>query len=197
MQSTAETMARHPRVALTVIAALTVFFALALPRLEIRTDGAAIHPQDSPAVRATAVDQARFHDPNAVLVLLRSRQGGPRLTTRDGFAFLAEAHDSLAALPGVVGSGVRSVSAWPDPRAAAAMLAPRGALDRLPDSDADAAQLAARLQQDPFVRGLLLSADGRVTALEVPLDAGTPRRLALAAIQRWVRRLWRRPLRAY
>lgn len=185
MRSLVDSASGHPRLWLAGVALVTALFAAALPRLEIRTDGAAIHPPGSAAVRATAADRTQFHDDDLVLILLRSRTGGAPVDSPAGLAFMQAAHDSLAALPGVDGPGIRSIRNWPDPRVQAAALASAGALDALPETGAEARALAALLRQDPIVRGLLLSEDGRVAALEVPLESGSARRQTLARIVRW------------
>ena len=96
MRSLVDSACMHPRVWLAGLGLITAALGAALPRLELRTDGAAIHPRDSGAVRASAADQIQFHDEDRVLVLIKSRAPGPAVDSPAGFAFLRAVHDSLA-----------------------------------------------------------------------------------------------------
>jgi hypothetical protein len=138
----------HPWRWLAGLGALTLLFAAALGRLEVRTDGGALYPRHSPVVERSRADGARFHDADEVLVLAGARAGGPRLDTAAGLAFVAALHESLAARPGISGAGVTSLATW------------RGLDAQTGTASADDSTWAqAALRREPLVAGFYLAED--------------------------------------
>ena len=63
----------RPGATLLVTGLLTVVLAAGMLRLELRTDGAALHPQGDPVIEQNALDEARFRDARMGLLLVGSR----------------------------------------------------------------------------------------------------------------------------
>ena len=53
----------RPGATLFATGVLTVVLAAGTLRLELRTDGAALHPQGDPVIEQNALDDVRFRDP--------------------------------------------------------------------------------------------------------------------------------------
>jgi hypothetical protein len=66
---------QRPGAACVAVAALTLGLGSGLLRLDLRTDGAAIHPLDNVTVQQTLADRDTFHDADQAIVLLTSRSG--------------------------------------------------------------------------------------------------------------------------
>jgi hypothetical protein len=64
---------QRPGAACVAVAALTLGLGSGLLRLDLRTDGAAIHPLDNVTVQQTLADRDTFHDADQAIVLLTSR----------------------------------------------------------------------------------------------------------------------------
>lgn len=177
---------RHPRLWLAGTALVTALFAAGLPRLERRTEGAALHPRDNPVVRQTRADAEIFSDGDLILVLVEARGGLP-VASPPGFALLRRLDAGLRHLPGIRGAGVRSLASLPEVVWAPPSLSAAPYLDRTAESGAPFAERLREIRRHPLVPGTLLSADGRAAALYVPLadTADTAgRRRALAEVER-------------
>ena len=71
----------RPKITLLGVLLVTAILGAGLPRLTLRTDGAALHPLGSPAVALSEEDRVTFHDPEEIILLLSSRKGGPAVAT--------------------------------------------------------------------------------------------------------------------
>jgi len=95
----------RPRACVALALALTVVLGAGLARLELRTDGDSIYPDHNRVVDRTRADAKAFDDPRQAIVLVTTRDSGdasaPRLDSPQGLRFIAGAHRSLSALPGV------------------------------------------------------------------------------------------------
>lgn len=182
----ARAAAGRPIACLAILAAGTLALAAALPRLELRTDGAVLYPIGDPAVELTARDRRAFEDPEELIVLLTPRPGGPAMDSAAGLRRLAQAHRSIAALPGVRADGARSAASSID--AATSGIGFLGTfLEEVPDEPAELASLLSRMRGLPWTDGLFLAADGSAAAIYAPLEPGRSRREGVAELERWAR----------
>lgn len=187
MRTLARWALRRPGLWLGLTALLTLVLGLGLFRLELRTDGAALHPRGEPAVALTARDREVFHDPEQVILLVSSRPGGPAVASPAGLRRLAAVHDAVRLLPAVLGARVRSLASLADPEAAASSLAAvQRYLDEVPDEPGDFAALLGRIRRHPLASGLFLARDGRAAAVYVPLAAGHGREELVAELESWL-----------
>lgn len=166
---TYKTTTLRPR---TVLAAWTVVVLAAgagLPRLELRTDGHALVPADSPAVRADAEVRARFglRDPVVVVVESERAEGifHPAVLTR-----VRALSERLQALDGVDPLRVTSLATETRNRVYPGTLRFRPFLDPLPETPEAMAQLRADLAEIGLLDGTLVGHGGRATAILVGID---------------------------
>lgn len=179
--------ARHARACLIVLALVTLASLLVLPSLEIRTDGAALHPAGNPVVMHARDDRITFDDPEEFVLVATPRPGNDPLTTADGLKVLKDLHEEITRLPGIDGSRVRSVASFIDV-AASDIGALRTFLHDIPEGEADLAFLHERLATWPQAEGLFLTADGGAAAIYLPLAAGAERQQVASSLQHWVSR---------
>src|SRR5688572_21301592 len=156
---------RRPVLWLAGTLLLTAIFASGLTRLEVRTDGAALHPPANPTVLQSQRDRERFHDPEVVILLVSERPDGPALRSPVGFSFLRDLDAAVRRLPGVRSSGVRSLANLTEIRVARDSIAAVPYLDEVPANQAAFADLVRRLRAHPLADGTLLSASGKAAAL--------------------------------
>lgn len=175
---------RRPALVLLVFLLGTIAAAAGLPRLEIRTDGAAIYPEDDPVVARTLADRETFQEPEQILLLATSRPGGPALASPEGFRFLRKAYLELRSQPGVNLFGLHALADLIEPP-------PEGKLqivtylDDIPDQPAAFTRLLARLWKNPVTSGLFLSRDGRTSAFYIPVDHDADRRDVIRQLESW------------
>jgi uncharacterized protein len=180
---------RQPKAFLLLIGLVTVFFAVGMTRLELRTDGAALYPLGEPAVGLTREDREVFQDPERIILLVSARPGGPPVASPAGFDAIVRLHSSLTRLRAVAPGGVKSLANLPEPLEGTTALVDLGHyLDAIPRAPERFARLLARLKAHPLVHGLFLSRDGRQAALYISLDPKIDREAALSEIQRWLAR---------
>lgn len=163
-----------PRRTLVAIALASIPFALGLGRLEIRSDGAVLHPSGNAVVESTRVDRDRFRDAEAVYVLVARRRGGD-LFDREGLAFLETATDRFQTVPGVWSDEVLSITNAIDVTRSSAGLRVTRHLEAPLVSDTAARHLRQRLREDRIYEGFLFGRDGRSALIEVPLVPTTSR----------------------
>src|SRR5262245_9621759 len=121
----------RPRACVALALALTLALGAGLARLELRTDGASIYPDHDPVVEHTRRDQRAFDDAAQVIVLITTT-GAARLDSPAGLRFLAEAHRSVTALPGVSAGRTLSVASLLDVYEENGVLAIGSLLDAAP-----------------------------------------------------------------
>ncbi len=177
-------LSERPTLVLAAVMVLTLPLAAGLARLEIRTDGEALHPPRDPAVVAAALDRGRFRDPDAVLVLLQPRERGAGLFTPAGLARLRSLTAALRSVPGVQSDGVTSLATIVDVAGSARSIRLRRVLDPPPEDDGAASRLRARLRGSRLYEGLLYGRDGRSATLFVPLSGSEPRGRVVERIRR-------------
>jgi len=167
--------------------ALTLLLGAGLTRLELRTDGAAIYPEENEVVERTEADKVAFNDPTQVILLVSSRPDGPLLASPAGFEFIAEIHCSLSRLPGLYGAGLHSAASLLDVRSNVETTVITTYFDSIPKDSAAFADLLTRFRRAPLVDGLYLSADGRMAAMYLPLADSAQRHDVVGGLNGWLR----------
>ncbi len=176
----------RPLLILALLAVGTAVAAKGLFRLELWTDGAAIHPQGDPVVQRTQGDREAFHDPDLILLLATARPGGPRLDTPQGFAFLSRLQAALGRFPGVEPGGVRSIVTFLDPPRVLRPLLIHTFFEEWSRGEAPFDDVLARLRREPMASGLYLSADGTAAAFYLPVGRRVGRGELLADLRRYL-----------
>ncbi len=169
MASLSRLAIRHPRPVLAMAAIVTGVAALGLPRLRLETDGRALVPQRDPQVMVDREIRGSFSVRDFTVVVLTT--GHPSGVFN--FATLHSVQEitrALGQLAGVRPANLLSLATVPGLRSPPGTPIPAGLLEGAldaPGGPAAAAQDFARIHQ---WQGLLVSRDGRSTALYV----GTP-----------------------
>lgn len=174
----------HPGACLALFSGLGLLLAVGIGRLEVRTDGAALYPDESPVVERTRADRRAFHERDRVVALVTARGEG-RLDSRSGLRYLKRLHESAQEVPGVAPLGVRSLATVLDPRPGEPLTAASGFLDEIPEDREAFETLRARAHDSRLVRGLFLSEDGRAAALYIPAAPEAERDAVVAELERW------------
>ncbi|MFQ5416173.1 MAG: RND family transporter [Myxococcota bacterium] len=176
----------RPAESLRWISILTLLAGAGVTLLEVRTDGAAVHPTGNPIVMQTAADRESFRESDQAVVLVTARDGSPPLESPEGLRDLGRLHRSLEQLPAVAEGGVRSLASVLDPRSNGSVIEIERFLDHIPDGGAAYAAWAQRLVASALVRGLFLSEDGRTAALYASVAEDVSRDAFVSALGRWV-----------
>ena len=185
MQRLAHHALSHPRLWTSGGLLVTLLLALGMTRLELRTDGAALYPNDNQVIAFTRQVRTDFEEPERVLLLLSSREGRPTLASLAGFSYLEDIHNSVARMPGVAKEGVRSLVNLLDDLESPNLMCLPTFFDSIPTSEAGFALLLTRIAEFPLAAGLFLSQDGRTAAILVALDGDRDRRITVRELQAW------------
>ncbi len=165
---------------------VTVALCLGLGRLELRTDGAAIHPLGDPTIAHHNDDQGHFHERDHAILLVSSASGGSRIDSREGLGYLKQLHESLAEGPGSQ-SRMRSLANLIDPQGSIALLRSPDFLDDIDDDPASYADMMRRIDASPLARGVYLARSGHAAAFYVPTSRHRDRDELVSGLDRWVR----------
>ncbi|HVR98928.1 MAG TPA: MMPL family transporter, partial [Thermoanaerobaculia bacterium] len=179
---------RRPLLTLASALLLTLAAAPGLLRLELRTDGQALVPRDHPAVvyDRQIRDELGVRDPIAVVV---------RTAHRDGIwnaATLQRVRDLTAALAGIDGvrpADVTSLATEHTFRFRPRSLQLRTFLEPLPATREAISEARDDLRRIGLYDGVLVSADGRATALLVGVPPGAGRAAFLRQVHETAARL--------
>jgi predicted RND superfamily exporter protein len=162
-------------------------------RLQLRTEGSALHPLQNQIIATTADDRDLFREPRHVVVLVGcapASSGSPPpgcLATPAGFRTLRRLHDELESLSGVRRDGVESLASLLRVSRSAGKLSLERALDQIPDAGERFESLLAELREKALTNGLLLSEDGRFASFYVPLAENRPLPELLDVLEDWRR----------
>ncbi|HSS75982.1 MAG TPA: MMPL family transporter [Thermoanaerobaculia bacterium] len=177
---------RHPRLAVGATLLVTAVFSLGLLRIEMQTDGATLHPASNPLVQRSAVDREVFQDAELLVLLVERSPGGPLVASPEGFLFLRRLDESLRRIPGIRSAGVRSLASLQDLRVTAGSLSAVPFLDDVPSVPRAFQERLARIRRQALANGVLMSADGTVAAIYLPILKGVRHQQVLAEVTRFL-----------
>ncbi|HEX3125851.1 MAG TPA: MMPL family transporter [Thermoanaerobaculia bacterium] len=166
----------RPRLAILLVALLTVAAAPGLLRLELRTDGHALVPPNDPAVVFDEQVRRDFllRDPIVVLVESPHPNGVYNPGTLRRLRGLTEA---LARLDGIGKDNVVSLATERRDRVYPGTLVFRTLLDPLPDTPVLLDLLRSDVDAIQIVKGTVISADGRAAAIHVGAPPSQDRKI--------------------
>jgi len=176
----------HPRLWLAAVGLVTLAMGVGLLRLELRTDGAALHPVGNAILEAAERDRQRFLDPRQVVLLAHAPPGAPPLDSPTGFRFLDALHRELRGVSAVRSGGVVSIAGLLRVTPETGGLSLGTWLDDVPDDPEAFAELVARTRAVSQTDGLLLSPDGRLAAYYVPLSEDGRVEPMIHGLQEWI-----------
>ena len=174
----------RPRATVLVLVGVTLLLGAGAHQLELRTDGATLHPSGDPVVEQSALDRLRFRDPRALLLLVEAREGAT-LASPHGFRFLRDLHTELRRIDGLRPGGILSLAGLPRLARTAGGISVGTHLDRIPDDDAGFAALLAEVRARPLTDGLLLARDGSRALFSLPLSEGVTTAAAVRTLERF------------
>ena len=170
MRRLGELSTRRPAWVLLILIAVTAALAPGVLRLELRTDGAVLYPEENEVVLRTEADARLFHEQERLVVLITPKTEGARIESLEGLRFLRELHDAVQSRPGLVSRRVRSLSTVLNPSPGELIANVPDMLDELPADGDRLEDLGRRISASPHGRGLYLSRDGTRAALYVALE---------------------------
>ncbi|MCH9031218.1 MAG: MMPL family transporter, partial [candidate division Zixibacteria bacterium] len=149
--------------------------ASGLAKLNIRTDGEAIYPENNLVVSNTIADRETFDDPEQVILLITTSENGPLVSSREGLEFIKMAHEEIAAIEGVSSAHILSIASLTELTDDGHTIRIGEYLDLIPADSSGAHDLVLRLRKHPLTSGLLLSTDGTCAVIYAPMKKGENR----------------------
>lgn len=175
---------RFPRCWLLGGILLTVCFAAGIPRLELRTSGSALYPEENVVVDQSEADRILFEEPRHVVVLATCSTSHC-LATPKGFGFLRRVQSEIAALSAVRSDDVQSLASLLRVDQDGSNLSIERYLEEIPDDDSEFRDLLATLRAYPLTDGLLLARDAKAASFFVPLAEHRPVSELVAELEAW------------
>ncbi|HJX73148.1 MAG TPA: MMPL family transporter, partial [Candidatus Deferrimicrobiaceae bacterium] len=162
--------ATHPRFVLGVTLVLTVAFGLQFPKIRIDTDPKNMLPETSQVRRYNDQVEGWFGlHPDVIVVGIRNERG---LFNTGSLRRIERITDEILSLPGVVARDVIGLPTVDDVTVDGEALRAQPLLGRVPESEEDLAALKKQITSNPLVVNRLVSADGKMSAIYVPIEKG-------------------------
>ncbi|HEU5131839.1 MAG TPA: MMPL family transporter, partial [Pyrinomonadaceae bacterium] len=165
---------RHPRVVVTLVGVITVCAFVFIPRIQLRLDGRSLIPSNLPQFAEGDRAASRFELRDLVLIGVGNEESG--VYTPEALQRIARLSDGLSRVEGVVPDSVVSISTVP--RVALV----DGNVDTnplfRPEDELDTEtiqQLRREVVQRGYNTGLLVSADGKGSAIIAKVEPGADR----------------------
>jgi predicted RND superfamily exporter protein len=169
-QRLVEFSATHPRFVVGLTLLLTVAFGLQFPKIRIDTDPKNMLPETSQVRRYNDQVEGWFGlQPDVIVVGIRNDGG---LFNPESLRRIEQITNEILKLPGVVARDVISLPTVDDVTVDGETLRAQPLLDRLPEREEGLAALKKQMTGNPLVVNRLVSADGKVSALYVPIEKG-------------------------
>ena len=169
-QRLVEFSATHPRFVLGVTLVLTVAFGLQFPKIRIDTDPKNMLPETSQVRRYNDQVEGWFGlHPDVIVVGIRNERG---LFNTGSLRRIERITDEILSLPGVVARDVISLPTVDDVTVDGDTLRAQPLLGRVPEREEGLAALKKQITSNPLVVNRLVSADGKMSAIYVPIEKG-------------------------
>jgi len=168
-----EVLFANPKIVLGLIAAMTLFFGLWLPKLQIYSDFSDLLPQNHPYIQTYNRIKENFGGANTIVMVVESQHG--TIFTNEALKLIDEATTGVDDLPGVNHNLVSSIT---HRTARKVYVSADGAFISEPYYDPDQPQLTAadrnKLQQDavanPAVYGIMVSPDLKAALIRAQMN---------------------------
>lgn len=157
---------RHRNVVTALVAVLTIFFALGIPKLELDTSFNSLIPADEPERLAYQSVMDEFGSDNKTIIYVRDAElwTPAKLERLDALVRKLKQLDHVTRVDSLF--NLRTIQGEVDENNQKSIVA-RAVLDGLPQTRAAAEEAQQRAESNPLYLGNLFSADGIVTAIIV------------------------------
>jgi predicted RND superfamily exporter protein len=165
-----ELSATHPRFVVGLTLLLTVAFGLQYPKIRIDTDPKNMLPETSQVRQYNDQVEGWFGlHPDVIVVGIRNEGG---LFNPESLRRIERITGEILKLPGVVARDVISLPTVDDVTVDGETLRAQPLLGRVPERAEDIDALRKQITGNPLVVNRLVSADGKVSAVYVPIEKG-------------------------
>ena len=160
----------RPKLTIALAVALTAVFAAWLPGMRTDTDPKNMLPvtSDVRVFNRQVEEWFGLHEDMIAVGIVRDEG----LFDRRALGAVARLTDRIIRLPGVVSADVTSLTTADNVVAESGTLTAQPLLPAVPATDQDLAAFRRTVMDNPMAVGRLISADGRATAIYVPLERG-------------------------
>ena len=160
----------RPKLTITLAVALTAVFAAWLPGMRTDTDPKNMLPvtSDVRVFNRQVEEWFGLHEDMIAVGIVRDEG----LFDRRALGAVARLTDRIIRLPGVVSADVTSLTTADNIVVESGTLTAQPLLPAVPDTDQDLAAFRRTVMDNPMAVDRLISADGRATAIYVPLERG-------------------------
>ncbi|MEK7408379.1 MAG: MMPL family transporter [Acidobacteriota bacterium] len=158
----------HPRMVIAIILLITLGFASQLPKITTDTDPKHMLPVTSPVRQYNDQVEREFelHADNLVVGIVNERG----VVNRETLSHIAELTRQIQRIPGVVVRDVASFTTIDNVTVEDGNLRVSPLLSDVPSSETELENLRKTLRENPLLLNRVISADGRATAIYVPLE---------------------------
>ncbi len=189
----------RPRLTVGVFLLLSCAWLPPLSELRLETDGRDLFAPDHPAVVFQKAVDDTFASSDFLVVGIEPAAPGSGLFAPAPLNAVLHLTRRISSLPGVRSEEVRSLATEPSAERSGGLLDLAPPLVETVRGPEPAAAVRTAALREPAFRGVLLSADGRSTAIYAPLDRRADRRALVAQVSRLIADEWARDpgLRGY
>ena len=158
----------HPRVVVGLTTLLTILFALQLPKIKTDTDPKNMLPVSSPVRQYNDQVEGWFAlHPDVIVLGIRSEEG---IFTAETLARIGKLTEAIVQIPGAVAADVVGLPTVDDVTVEGDTLRAQPLLGEIPATPEEMAAFRARLLANPLLVPRLVSADGKMTAIYIPIE---------------------------
>jgi len=169
-QQLVEFSAGHPRIVVGLTLLLTAVFGLQFPEIKIDTDPKNMLPETSQVRRYNDQVEGWFGlHPDVIVLGIRNEEG---LFNPESLRRIERITDEVLKLPGVIARDVVALSSVDDVTVGGETLRAAPLLGPVPEGANDLGALRKRITGNPVAVNRLISADGKVSALYIPIEKG-------------------------
>ena len=158
----------HPRLVASLILGLTLLFAAQLPKIKTDTDPKNMLPVTSPVRQYNDQVEGWFAlHPDIIVLGIQSEKG---IFTAETLGRIENLTQSVVKIPGVVAPDVIGLPTVNDVTSDGETLQAQPLLAEIPSTPEQMAAFERRLLSNPLLVPRLISADGKMTAIYIPIE---------------------------
>ncbi|MBI4457117.1 MAG: MMPL family transporter [Acidobacteria bacterium] len=174
----------HPRLVITLTIGITLLFAAQLPKIKTDTDPKNMLPITSPVRQYNDQVESWFALHADVIVLGIWNEEG--IFNSQALRRIEAASEAIVKIPGVIARDVIGLATVEDVTSEGEILSTRPLLADIPATTEQMAAFRQRLLANPLLVPRLVSADGKMTALYIPIEKAANGKQIAEQIERLV-----------